>query len=128
MPHLVIEVTGAMLPQREGAASLLPALREIHAEFARLCYAKEEDMKSRVVIADAALAGADADAQFIVATLSMTQPRPEAMQRAMGALIHARLQRFIEDRDPGCWWQCCVFFRYVGSEAYIKSASAIEPR
>lgn len=123
MPHLVIEITEGLLPA-SGAAGLLPALQDIHAELERMGYAKQDDMKSRVIVADTALAGADPGGQFIVATLSMTQPRPETMQKAMGRLIHARLQRFIEEREPRCWWQCCVFFRYVGSEGYIKSASA----
>lgn len=123
MPHLVIEVTRGLLAAPDSAACLLPAVQEIHDQFARLGYARLDDMKSRVVIVDAALAGADPQAQFVVATLSMTQPRTDAMQRAMGTLLHARLQRHIEERRPGCWWQCCVFFRNVGSDAYLKSQS-----
>lgn len=123
MPHLLIEVTPGLLAAPDSAASLLPAIQDIHGQFARLGYARLDDMKSRVLIVDAALAGADPQAQFIVATLSMTQPRTDAMQRAMGTLLHARLQRHIEERHPDCRWQCCVFFRNVGSDAYIKSQS-----
>lgn len=123
MPHLVIEITNGLLPTPRSSSCLLQALGDIHAEFARHGYAKEEDMKSRVVVADTALAGANASAEFIVATLSMTRPRPEPIQRAMGELVHARLERFIEEGDSACSWQCCVFFRYVGSDGYIKSAS-----
>lgn len=123
MPHLAIEVTRELLPTPGGARSLLPVLGDIHHEFSRLGFAKLEDMKSRVVVQDAALAGDDEQAQFIVATLTMTQNRPHAMQRAMGDLIRSRLHGYIESQQPACSWQCCVFFRYVGSEGYIKSQS-----
>ncbi|GJI94827.1 hypothetical protein RugamoR57_15450 [Duganella caerulea] len=123
MPHLVIEVTRELLPQPGGAKSLLPVLGDIHNEFSHLGFARLEDMKSRVVVQDAALAGGDEEAQFIVATLTMTQDRPQTMQRAMGDLIRSRLHRYIESQQLACSWQCCVFFRHVGTEGYIKSQS-----
>ncbi|NVD72672.1 hypothetical protein HUX88_19310 [Duganella sp. BJB1802] len=123
MPHLVIEVTRELLPQPSGAKSLLPVLADIHNEFSCLGFARLEDMKSRVVVQDAALAGDDEEAQFIVATLTMTQDRPHTMQRAMADLIRSRLHQFIESQQLACSWQCCVFFRHVGTEGYIKSQS-----
>lgn len=120
MPHIVIEATEPLARRMEFPA----LLRTIHHRLAESGSARLTDLKSRVHIAETFLAGADAQAQFVVARLVLTNPRPAEMQRAMAAIIHDVLRDAVAaSADAGAWWQCCVLVETLDRTLYQKTDS-----
>jgi 5-carboxymethyl-2-hydroxymuconate isomerase len=119
MPHIVFEATRE-LSQRLNFDAVLSG---IHRQLAELGYARMEDLKSRVYVSDTSLAGEDPRAQYVVARLTTTNPRPPEVQREMGQVIHEHVVRAIEERKPDFWWQCCVLIEAIDRSNYVKADS-----
>lgn len=120
MPHIVIEATEPLARRLDFPA----LLRTIHRRLADSGSARLIDLKSRVHIAGTFLAGDDAHAQFVVARLVLTNPRPADMQRAMAATIHDVLRDAVAaSAEPGGWWQCCVLVETLDRTLYQKTDS-----
>ena len=116
MPHIVIEASPALL----GAIGWQPVLRELHRALAESGWAAMGDMKSRVHPIAAGLCGEDPAAQQLIATLTLTNPRPPLVCRQMAEMVHVHLSRAIDALGPGAWTQCCVFLRDVPKSHYVK--------
>lgn len=120
MPHIVIEATEPLARRMDFPA----LLSTIHYRLAESGSARLTNLKSRVHIAETFLAGDDAQAQFVVARLVLTNPRPPQMQRDMAATIHDVLRDAIAARaDAGAWWQCCVLVETLDRTLYQKTDS-----
>ncbi|MEV8470183.1 hypothetical protein [Ralstonia sp. UNC404CL21Col] len=120
MPHIVIEATEPLARRLDFPA----LLRTIHQQLADSGSARLSDLKSRVHIAGTFLSGDNAQAQFVVARLVLTNPRPAQMQRDMAATIHDVLRDAIAARaDAGAWWQCCVLVETLDRTLYQKTDS-----
>lgn len=119
MPHIVFEVTREMSSQLNFDA----IMSDIHQQLAGLGHARMDDLKSRVHVSDTSLAGTDSGAQFVVARLTMTNPRSAEVQREMGQVIHDHVRRAIEARKPDFWWQCCVLLETIDKSHYVKTDS-----
>jgi hypothetical protein len=76
-----------------------------------------------ILVTDRHLAGADRDAEFVVAWLIATHPRTKEAERAMAALIHDRMSEAIAATAPPYWWQCCVLIEAIDGEDYFKTDS-----
>ncbi|WP_020202017.1 hypothetical protein [Cupriavidus sp. WS] len=120
MPHLIVETTR----QLAGRIDFPGVFAGLHREMAALGYARLEDFKSRVLVAEAALVGGDAATGFLVAHLVMTNARPEAMQAAMADLILARLAACVEKAAPAGEVQVCVLHRQAAPGSYRKTVVA----
>jgi 5-carboxymethyl-2-hydroxymuconate isomerase len=119
MPHILIEST----PRLCAAIDFVALLSAVHHRIAADGHAMLDDFKSRVHVADRHLAGDDTDAEFVVARLVTTNPRPKAAQRAMAALIHGALRAAIEAKPRPYWWQCCVLIEPFDKADYLKTDS-----
>lgn len=116
MPHIDIVVStdlGKNIAWRD-------TLRSLHAELASRGYAALGDLKSRVRYCDFALSGEDFEAAQVVATLTMTNPRPEDVMEAMAAIVFDHLGRAVERVAGERWTQCCVFHQFVPKDRYLK--------
>lgn len=71
MPHIVMEAT----PKLARAIDFGPSFARIHRRISEQGTAPLDDFKSRVVVNDRHLAGADPDAEFVVVRLIATNPR-----------------------------------------------------
>src|ERR1700712_5732592 len=112
MPHITIEATQPLIEH----VDVNGMQRELHAELSNKGLAVLSDLKSRVHVAHAHLAGMDSTAQFLVARLSTTNPRPSEELEEMGAIVLATMRKFVEATKPSAWWQCCVFI-----EPHVKT-------
>lgn len=120
MPHIVIEATEPLARRLDFPA----LLRKIHQQLADSGNARLHDLKSRVHVASAFLAGDDVQAQFVVARLVLTNPRPAELQRNMAATIHNVLRNAVAAHaEPGGWWQCCVLVETLDRALYQKTDS-----
>jgi 5-carboxymethyl-2-hydroxymuconate isomerase len=119
MPHIHIEATLEVAKLLE----FKTLLQSIHTGIDALGYARLEDFKSRVYVPEVSLAGDDPRGQFVVARLTMTNPRPAEMRRAMAQLIHNTLSAAIDAHNPDFQWQCCVFEEAVNPSSYLKTIS-----
>lgn len=119
MPHIVIEATEPLARRLDFPA----LLRTIHHQLADSGSARLHDLKSRVHITSTFLAGDDVQAQFIVARLVLTNPRPPELQRDMAATIHNVLRDAIAANAPPGWWQCCVLVETRDRALYQKTDS-----
>jgi len=119
MPHIVVEST-----RRLSAAIDFAALfSAVHHRLAADGHAALDDFMSRVHVTDRHLAGDDPDAEFVVAQLVTTNPRPKEAQRAMAAVIHDALRAAIEAEPQPYWWQCCVLIEPFDKVDYLKTDS-----
>ncbi len=116
MPHLHIEVSPALAT----AIDWGQLTRKIHQELAAKGCAALNDLKSRVLVCHHTLAGNDAQAQQIVATLITTNPRPQHELERMQGFVLSALQSVIEDLAPDHWVQCCVFLQPIPKTHYAK--------
>jgi 5-carboxymethyl-2-hydroxymuconate isomerase len=119
MPHIVIEST----PRLFVAIDFVALFSALHRRLAADGHAVLDDFKSRVHVTDRYLAGDDPDAEFVVARLVTTNPRPKTTQRAMAALIHDALRAAIEAAPRSYWWQCCVLIEPFDKADYLKTDS-----
>ncbi|MET1114600.1 MAG: hypothetical protein ABWY08_06525 [Comamonas sp.] len=117
MPHIVIEVSPSLL----AAIDWAPELRALHIALADRGWAALADLKSRVTPIAFEFSGADRQAQQLVATLILTQPRPAQTSAGMAELVFEHLCRAVGARpDAGAWVQCCVFLREHPRSHYLK--------
>lgn len=116
MPHLRIEVSTELAT----ALDWNQLADNIHSDLAACGWAAINDLKTRVFVCAAALAGKDRNAQQLVATLVMTNPRPAEMQHAMTDRILDHLEKAVRDLQPVYWVQCCVFLQLTPKQDYAK--------
>lgn len=119
MPHIVVEATSRLATTLDFAS----LLSDIHQRIADSGDAKLNDFKSRVHVTDRHLAGTDFDAEFLVARLITTNPRPKSTQRAMAQIIHDVMRDAIEREPRPYWWQCCVLIEPFEKADYLKTDS-----
>jgi 5-carboxymethyl-2-hydroxymuconate isomerase len=119
MPHIVIEST----PRLSAAIDFVALFSAVHHRIAADGHAVLDDFKSRVHITNRHLAGDDTEAEFVVARLVTTNPRPKHAQRAMAAVIHDALRAAIEAEPRPYWWQCCVLIEPFDKADYLKTDS-----
>jgi 5-carboxymethyl-2-hydroxymuconate isomerase len=119
MPHIVFETT----PRLSDLLDFNALMTTIHGQLVERGYARLGDLKSRVYFSDLSLAGAEHDGQFLVARLTMSNPRPPEVQREMGRVIHDAMRRAIEQAAADFWWQCCVFIETFDRPDYLKTDS-----
>jgi 5-carboxymethyl-2-hydroxymuconate isomerase len=119
MPHITYEATGAL-----ALAIDWPALMtETHHAIAATGHAAITDLKSRMVHTAAHLAGDHPAAEFVVARLTTTKPRPDAARQEIARIIHARLEAAITAVASNIWWQACVLDEQVAPQDYVKSGN-----
>jgi 5-carboxymethyl-2-hydroxymuconate isomerase len=119
MPHIVVEAT----PKLARAIDFVPLFARIHHRISEQGTALLDDFKSRVVVADRHLAGVDPDAEFIVARLITTNPRPPEIRRAMAAVIHEIMSQAVAAEPRPYWWQCYVLIEAFDKADYLKTDS-----
>lgn len=119
MPHIAIEVT----PRLAGALDFVAVFSEMHQRIADSGTALLHDFKSRVHLTERHLAGDDRAAEFVIARLMTTNPRPKSEQQAMARIVHDVLRRAIEEEQKPYWWQCCVFIEPFEKADYLKTDS-----
>ncbi|WP_109483872.1 hypothetical protein [Paraburkholderia sp. C35] len=119
MPHIIIEAT-SRLHQEIDLPSLMLAM---HRELADAGYAQLDDLKSRLHVCNVSLAGADPAAEFVVARLLTTNPRPEESLAKMARIIHDTLHDAITAKPRAFWWQCCVVVDPHERSRYLKTDS-----
>lgn len=117
MPHIAIQVSPPLL----AAIEWEPVLRALHHALAEHGWAVLADLKSRVTPIAAELCGVDPQAQQLIATLMLTNPRPPDTCAAMAAMVLDHLSHAI-DAHPATmdWVQCCVFLREHPKTHYLK--------
>lgn len=123
MPHIVFEATPFIGRRLDFQALALP----LHRRLDQLGYARLDDLKSRLHVGDAALAGADPDAEFLVARLLLTNPRSDDMKRAMAREIHDAMCAAVRPLAGTRWWQCCVLTETHDKTLYQKTDSHAAP-
>lgn len=117
MPHISIEVSSPLL----AAIQWEQVLHTMHLALAQRGWATLEDLKSRVTPIAAGLCGVDPQAQQLIATLTLTNPRPPETCAAMAAMVLDHLSQAIDDRPAlSAWVQCCVFLREHPKSHYLK--------
>lgn len=121
MPHIVLETT----PRLASSLDFETLLAGVHQRIAEGGHAELNDFKSRVHVTDRHLAGEDTKAEFVIAWLVTTNPRPKSVQRAMAQTIHDALRAAIEREPRPYWWQCCVLIKAFRREDYLKTDSRV---
>lgn len=117
MPHIAIEASPSLL----AAIVWEPVFQALHAELADRGWAALADLKSRVTRIDAQLCGADPQAQQLIATLTLTNPRPPETCAAMAQMVFDHLRRAIDAHpEIAAWVQCCVFLQEHPKSHYLK--------
>lgn len=118
MPHISIEISPALSAGVDWN-TLLPGL---HQALAEPGWAALDDLKSRVhLIAHELCGAAPAPAsQQLIATLTLTNPRPPQVCRQMAETLLCHLSQAIAAQAPGRWVQCCVFLHEVPKGNYLK--------
>jgi 5-carboxymethyl-2-hydroxymuconate isomerase len=116
MPHLRIEVSADLAAELDWKQ----LADDIHRGIATQGWAAINDLKTRVLVCADALAGQDGDAQQLVATLIITNPRPPEVQRAMIDLVLEHLKQAVHELEPAHWVQCCVFMQATDKKNYAK--------
>jgi 5-carboxymethyl-2-hydroxymuconate isomerase len=119
MPHISVEAT----PRLAEALNFPALFRSIHRQLAGEGHGRLEDFKSRVVPVTAFAAGEDEAAEFLVARLVTTTPRPPEVQRAMAKVVHDVLAEAIAALSAAYWWQCCVLNEAHEPADYFKTDS-----
>lgn len=116
MPHISIEASPALV----GAVDWPTTLQGLHAELAHEGWAALADLKSRVHPIAAELCGADPGALQLVATLTLTRPRPPHICERMADTVSRHLSSAVNALQPRPWIQCCVFLRLHPLDHYRK--------
>ena len=120
MPHIAIEVSPSLLPSIQWE----PVLHAMHLALAERGWARLADLKSRVAPIAVGLCGEDPHAQQLIATLTLTNPRPPQMCSAMAEVVFEHLARAIGPIDAhpesAAWVQCCVFLQEHPKSHYLK--------
>lgn len=117
MPHIAIEVSPSLLASIQWE----PVLHAMHLALAGRGWARLADLKSRVAPISAGLCGGDPHAQQLIATLTLTNPRPPEMCSAMAEVVLEHLARAIGAHPAlAAWVQCCVFLRQHPKSHYLK--------
>lgn len=126
MPHIAIEVSPSLLPSIQWE----PVLHAMHLALAERGWARLADLKSRVAPIAVGLCGGDPHAQQLIATLTLTNPRPPQMCSAMAEVVLEHLSRAIgatgpigpidAHPEPAAWVQCCVFLQEHPKSHYLK--------
>lgn len=119
MPHIIVEVTAGLAE----SLNFVPVFHDIHQRISEAGWAVLSDFKSRVHVTDQCLAGADRDAEFVVARLVMTQRRTKLMQHDMARIVHDVIRDAIESEPRPYWWQCCVLIETFDPVDYLKTDS-----
>ncbi len=119
MPHIIVETT----PELGRSLDFQGLFGAIHRRIAASGHAKLTDFKSRVLVTEHHLAGGDANAQFLVARLVTTNPRPKSVQQAMAEVIHDAFRDAIASVPRAYWWQCCVLIEPFEKQDYLKTDS-----
>lgn len=119
MPHIIVETT----PELGRSLDFQALFGAIHRRIAADGHAKLTDFKSRVLVTEHHLAGEDAKAQFLVARLVTTNPRPMPVQQAMAQVIHDAFRDAIASEPRAYWWQCCVLIEPFEKQGYLKTDS-----
>jgi 5-carboxymethyl-2-hydroxymuconate isomerase len=117
MPHIAIEISPALL----AAIDWKPVLHELHVALSGRGWAGLADLKSRMTLISAELCGADPQAQQLIATLTLTNPRPAETCTQMAEMVLDHLSSAI-GRHPemAAWVQCCVFLQEHPKSQYLK--------
>lgn len=117
MPHIAMQASPALLAAIEWG----PVLKGLHAALAQSGWAKLSDLKSRVVPIVAELCGDDPQAQQLIATLTLTNPRPPQICTAMAEMVLEHLSLALRARpEQAAWVQCCVFLQEHPKSHYLK--------
>jgi 5-carboxymethyl-2-hydroxymuconate isomerase len=119
MPQIVLEVT----PKLAALLDFDALLHALHQGFDERGYARASAIRSRVFQTLCALAGSDANTQFVVATMTTTVPRTADMEAAMAQFIHDTICDAIKASGYTERWQCGVFRSFVEPELYIRTDS-----
>jgi len=117
MPHITYEAS-ATLAQTIDWRGLMT---ETHHAVAATGHAVIGDLKSRMIHTAAHLAGDDPSAEFVIARLTTTKPRPDEARHAIARIIHEKLEAAILAATPDIWWQAGVIDEQVVPTDYIKS-------
>lgn len=121
MPHIIVEAT----PRLAADINFFQTFSAIHKRIAAEGYAELDDFKSRLLVTHAHLAGTDPDAEFVVARLVTTNPRPKDQQHAMAKIVHDMVRNAIEGKQRSYWWQCCVLIEPFEKQDYLKTNSRV---
>ena len=90
MPHITVEVPASLAKKIDWRTCFL----DIHKTLDAQNYGRLEDFKSRVLVSEEWLvADQNSSATFIFATLQTMNARPPEMLRAMGKIVHERLEQ-----------------------------------
>lgn len=126
MPHIAIEVSPSLLPSIQWE----PVLHAMHLALAERGWARLADLKSRVAPIAVGLCGEDPHAQQLIATLTLTNPRPPQTCSAMAEVVFEHLSRaigaigaigpFEAPLESAAWVQCCVFLQEHPKSHYLK--------
>ncbi len=117
MPHLVIEVSPSLL----AAIEWEPELHSLHVALAERGWARLADLKSRVTPIAMELCGVDRQAQQLIATLTLTNPRPPETCTAMAEMVFDHLCRVVgAQSETASWVQCCMFLQTHPKSHYLK--------
>ena len=117
MPHITVEVSSSLFTTIEWT----PVMHALHLALAERGWAALADLKSRVVPIAVELCGTDPNAQQLIATLTLTNPRPSEMSCAMAQAVLEHLSHAVESRpELAGWVQCCVFLREHPKAQYFK--------
>lgn len=116
MPHIAIEISPAL----SAAIDWNTVLPGLHQALAEPGWAALDDLKSRVHPIAQELSGAAPASQQLIATLTLTNPRPPQVSRQMAETLYAHLSQAIAAQAPGEWVQCCVFLHEVPKGSYLK--------
>lgn len=117
MPHIAVEASSSLLTTIKWE----PVFQALHAELADRGWAALADLKSRVTLISAQLCGADPQAQQLIVTLTLTNPRPPETSAAMARMVFDHLNRAIDAHlEIAAWVQCCVFLKEHPKSHYLK--------
>lgn len=116
MPHIAIEISPAL----SAAIDWTRVLPDLHRALAEPGWAALDDLKSRVHPIAQELCGATPTSQQLIATLTLTNPRPPEVCRQMADTLLAHLSQAIAAQAPREWVQCCVFLHEVPKGGYLK--------
>lgn len=118
MPHLTVEVPAPLA----GKIDWRRCFADLHNTLDEKGYGRLQDFKSRVIVVDEWLVADEAaSASFVFVTLQTMNARPPEMLRAMGNIIHQRLERELTAVAGSDWIQCCVKVTSTPAEDYFKS-------
>ena len=118
MPHITVEVPASLAKKIDWRTCFL----DIHKTLDAQNYGRLEDFKSRVLVSEEWLvADQNSSATFIFATLQTMNARPPEMLRAMGKIVHERLEQEAKVAAGSDWVQCLVKVENTPAEDYFKS-------